>query len=194
MWNRVLSSQENDVKPSSLYSQKRPIALLQSHPNDYLQAKRLWNELKHNPRNEYQNTLGEIIQGNTIHSHYHFHYCDWWRRNHHLMFTYFAFGVFSCTMESPYLSLVVAPLCIAVLLHQRCFHQSPSISIKTAVHIRIMHQNPGNGEHPLKTQTIQVKHSTTSEMPLYNHFHQQRMESDTHCPSRSVRESIQQTQ
>lgn len=139
------------------------------------------NALKHKPRNEYQNTLGEIIQGNTIHCHYHFHYCDWWRRNHHLMFIYFAFGVFSCTMESPYLSLVVAPFCIAALLHQRYFHYSPSISMNITLYIRMKHQNPGNGEHPLKTQTIQVKHSTTSEMPLHNHFNQQRMESDTHC-------------
>ena len=133
------------------------------------------NALKHKPRNEHQFIhqvyLREIIQGNTIHSHYHFHYCDWWRRNHHLMFTYFAFGVFSCTMESPYLSLVVAPFCIAALLHQRYFHYSPSISMNITLYIRMKHQNPGNGEHPLKTQTIQVQHSTTSEMPLYNRLH-----------------------
>ena len=142
IWSKSLSLQENDVKPSSLCSQRGPL-LFSSHilmiPKHFCRFDFPGNALKHKPRNEYQNTLGEIIQGNTVHSHYHFHYCDWWMRNHHLMFTYFAFGVSSCTMESPYLSLVVAPFCIAALLHQRYFHYSPSISMNITLYIRMKH-------------------------------------------------------
>ena len=142
----TLRKSENDVMPSLLCSQRDEL-LFSSHiqmtPKHFCRQNIPGNALKHNPINGHKLIhhvyLGEFIQGNTIRYHYHFHDYDWWMRNEQLMFTYWAFAVSSCTVESPYLSLTVTPLRIAVLLHHPCFHYSPSISVKTAVHTRIKH-------------------------------------------------------